>query len=165
MNLTKTHCKHGHSRVPENLDKRGACKICRDLRYNLWALEHPDDIKTHKQKYADSHVEEKSLYGKRRRRQHPDAERSTKLRYRYGITLEEYNALLKAQSGLCAICTEELSGRKHLDHDHVSGRVRGILCQHCNRGLGGFRDKPEHLKQAALYIERHLCYFRDWRVP
>lgn len=78
--------------------------------------------------------------------------------YLYGLTPEQYAEMLEEQGGVCAICgTDEWPGkgnRPHVDHDHSTGRVRGILCSHCNHGLGKFRDDPERLRAAAEYLER-----------
>lgn len=76
--------------------------------------------------------------------------------YLYGITPEQYAALLAAQDGLCAICrTDAWPGKgPHVDHAHDTGRVRGILCGGCNNGLGRFADDPARLRAAAEYLER-----------
>jgi Recombination endonuclease VII len=77
------------------------------------------------------------------------------LKQLYGITLEEYDAILAAQRNCCAICRMRLTGSRaaHVDHDHDTGRVRGILCNNCNNGLGRFRDDPSVLRRAAHYLE------------
>lgn len=78
-----------------------------------------------------------------------------RLKDRYGITLIEYNQMYADQCGLCAICSGDLdaSSRKApVDHDHSTGKVRGLLCHFCNRGLGLFKDDPELLESAAMYI-------------
>lgn len=67
-------------------------------------------------------------------------ERDRKLRRRYGLGLRDRDALLAGQGGGCAICgKQDGEGRRHrlhVDHDHATGRVRGLLCYHCNAGLG-----------------------------
>lgn len=80
----------------------------------------------------------------------------------YRLSDTEYRALLASQGGGCAICgspPEPGSGpstkRLHVDHDHESGKVRGLLCTRCNPGLGYFGDSPERLRAAADYIEAH----------
>lgn len=88
--------------------------------------------------------------------------RSYYLRSTFGITIEEYDLMLKAQDGLCAICREpevvadpknpETMKRLAVDHDHDTGKVRGLLCQRCNMGLGYFRDKDHLLDLAARYL-------------
>ena len=76
---------------------------------------------------------------------------------RYGITDEEYAAMLEAQGGACAICrTDEWgSAGPNVDHDHATGEVRGLLCKPCNVGIGEMDDDPARLRAAAEYIEEH----------
>lgn len=78
------------------------------------------------------------------------------LRFKYGITEEEYVRLYNLQMGRCAICLAPNNGRKlmSVDHDHVSGAIRGLLCHGCNAGLGLFEDSIANLLSAALYLER-----------
>ena len=105
---------------------------------------------------------------RRYKKRYPDRmrrkEREAYLRKRYGMTVEDYNQLLLAQSGRCAICgtmTPPLlketvsSGLSFsIDHDHRTGAVRGLLCGACNLGLGNFGDEPARLRAAAVYLER-----------
>ena len=79
-----------------------------------------------------------------------------KLKRNYGITIEQYDALLVKQNGLCAIC-QNVSGRKKLsvDHDHQTGKVRGLLCNPCNLSLGGFKDRSKLLAQAIIYLDKY----------
>lgn len=69
----------------------------------------------------------------------------------YGITLEDFNVLYEKQNGCCAICDNVLS-KPHLDHDHKSGKVRGLLCKPCNQGLGFLQDSVEVLNKAIQYL-------------
>jgi hypothetical protein len=73
----------------------------------------------------------------------------------YGITIEQYDALLIAQGGRCAVCRGSGDGKPwHVDHCHDTGEVRGILCALCNRGIGHFRESADLLRAAANYLER-----------
>lgn len=73
---------------------------------------------------------------------------------RYGMTAEDYAALSDAQGGVCAVCGRPPSRtRLAVDHDHETGRVRGLLCQHCNRGLGLLGDDPTLMRKLAAYVE------------
>jgi hypothetical protein len=88
-----------------------------------------------------------------------EMQRRGDLRRRNGITLEQYNELLERQGGGCAICgklsSEEYNGKfLHVDHDHKTGKVRGLLCNDHNHGLGQFHDDPVLLRRAADYLER-----------
>lgn len=78
----------------------------------------------------------------------------------FNITLEEAKILLKKQSNLCLICNKKIFLNKaqdfscaNLDHDHVSGKIRGFLCRGCNLGLGFFKDDKKLLKNACKYID------------
>lgn len=88
----------------------------------------------------------------------PDYTRMDGLRQRHRITLKEYDALLESQGGVCAICKSPKSQTKwspylHVDHDHITGKRRGILCSLCNSGLGQFKDDPKIIAAAIAYIE------------
>lgn len=73
---------------------------------------------------------------------------------RYGVGDADVAAMIEAQGGLCAICEGPLE-RPHVDHDHKTGKVRGILCFNCNAGLGKFQDKVEVMALAVEYLRRH----------
>lgn len=82
---------------------------------------------------------------------------SRDLVWRYGITIDDYFALLVVQGNRCAICPSESGdgdgSRLFLDHCHATGRVRGLLCNRCNSALGYMRDDPSLLRRAANYLE------------
>jgi hypothetical protein len=84
--------------------------------------------------------------------------RRSKLKTMYGLTPEEYDAMLSAQGGGCAICGgTDINGygkRLAVDHCHDTGRVRGILCGKCNRGIGCFDHDPERLAAAVAFLEK-----------
>lgn len=74
----------------------------------------------------------------------------------YGLTVDEFEALLLAQEGRCAICRTDKVPRRgnwHVDHCHESGRIRGILCHGCNVALGHFKDNADLLRRAAEYLQ------------
>lgn len=79
--------------------------------------------------------------------------RDRDLKRRYGITAEEYDHLLAMQNGRCHICND-LPGKHRLsvDHDHKTGRIRGLLCHNCNHALGKFKDNIIHLFKAIKYL-------------
>lgn len=72
---------------------------------------------------------------------------------KYGITLEQYELMLEAQGQSCAICLSEFDGTPHIDHDHVTQQVRGLLCMSCNVSIGRMKDDAEALRRAAKYLE------------
>lgn len=74
----------------------------------------------------------------------------------YGISKAEYESILASQGGCCAICKIPPTNRRfHVDHDHDTNVVRGILCNGCNTALGGMRDNPAILRAGADYLEKH----------
>ena len=91
-----------------------------------------------------------------RRTHDPVQHRAYHLKKKYAIDLKDYEELLSKQQGLCAICgTDSPGGRGKffaVDHDHGTGRVRGLLCLKCNRGLGLFQDQSSILERAATYL-------------
>lgn len=83
--------------------------------------------------------------------------RKRTLQEKYSLTVEDWDAMFEAQGGACAVCPAIEPGNKQgwsTDHDHASGRVRGILCHGCNMALGGAKDNPTTLRALADYIER-----------
>ena len=89
-------------------------------------------------------------------RAHPHVGRAAKLRM-HGLTLDDYDRMLAEQGHRCAICgTPAAPGeRLHVDHDHETSEVRGLLCGPCNRGLGLYKDSPALLANAINYLERN----------
>jgi len=81
------------------------------------------------------------------------ASRSAYFYRKYKLTERELSALRKAQQDQCGICGAPAP--EHLDHDHATGKIRKLLCQRCNQGLGLFRDEPYLLQVAALYVQAH----------
>jgi hypothetical protein len=78
--------------------------------------------------------------------------RLSHLKRTFGLTAEDLAALIESQGGTCAICD---APPQHIDHDHTTGKVRGVLCGPCNMGLGQFQDEPAKLRAAAIYLDRH----------
>lgn len=83
---------------------------------------------------------------------------NSSLRRNFGITLEEYNNMFKHQNGKCAICgihQFELKKRFSVDHCHRTGKIRGLLCGNCNKGLGMFADDTGIVESALYYLIYH----------
>lgn len=88
--------------------------------------------------------------------------RKLAIKYKYNLEWSDYQRMHEESSGGCEICGTPLSLLKSadketafVDHCHETGKVRGILCNPCNRGLGYFRDSRLHLQQALNYLEKH----------
>jgi hypothetical protein len=76
------------------------------------------------------------------------------LRKDYGITIEQYDAMLAAQGGVCAICKKPRANghRLHVDHNHTTGEVRGLLCVTCNSAIGTLKEDPTLFAAALAYL-------------
>lgn len=134
-----------------------ACTVCKEVKEAGFFTRR----KTHRQgKLVSVCTPCKVNYNKARREHTPEKvaeiERRSKFKKQYGISLEQYAEMLENQGGGCAICgaTKPSERTKYfaVDHCHSTGKVRGLLCSKCNRGLGLFNDKPERLKAAAKYL-------------
>ena len=95
------------------------------------------------------------------RKKNPDklyiSNRRTKLKRAYGLTLEDYELILKEQKGVCLICKSPPSKKMlAVDHCHNTGKVRGLLCSKCNTALGLVTDSKDILNKMIIYLERHL---------
>ena len=79
-----------------------------------------------------------------------------RLKYKYGLTLDAFNTMLIGQGSVCAACgTSEWGGHgPSVDHDHITGNIRGILCPMCNTAAGLLRDSPNLARSLADYLER-----------
>lgn len=89
---------------------------------------------------------------------------NTKLKNRYGISLDEYRELFRLQGSRCKICNvhqDNLSKKLHVDHDHKTREVRGLLCRDCNNGLGHFKDQPNRLIEAVRYLGAKMKMYTD----
>ena len=118
-------------------EQDGATLRARVARYQA---ENPDVVRACRRRYDES--------SKR-----TAATRRAYLKREYGITPAQFDAMLVSQGGACAICRETDPGKTWcVDHDHLSGAVRGILCWHCNVGLGHFRDDALALLAAVEYL-------------
>jgi len=98
---------------------------------------------------------DKTEYAKAWRKANPNKVKNSDLKKMFGITLDDYNQMLKSQNNSCAICgkhEDDESSSLAVDHCHTTGKIRGLLCSDCNRGLGMFKDNVVVLKNAISYL-------------
>jgi hypothetical protein len=132
------------------------CKICRTtLKYT----SRSSCVTCTRKKAIRAYRGNPDAYSLRRKQLYklngPDRYRDSKLKAAYGIDLSTYNALLKTQKYVCAICKRVCMTGKRLavDHNHSTKKVRGLLCAACNRALGNFGDSTKTLRVAIKYLE------------
>ncbi|MFD0032529.1 endonuclease VII domain-containing protein [Streptomyces sp. NPDC127172] len=119
-----------------------------------WYRNHDTNLEKLRAREADPEFRAKARarYAKWRK-ENPRGTRKWALKYFYGLTLDQWDAMVLAQEGRCAICEQPCE--LVVDHCHTSGAVRELLCGTCNSGLGHFKDNPAALRAAADYLERH----------
>jgi post-segregation antitoxin (ccd killing protein) len=120
-------------------------------RTKRWQRENPERYRAKQREYVESG--RKAI-----------ADRRSYLKRRFGLTIADYDEMLARQGGGCAICrtSPPERGSLHVDHDHSTGDVRGLLCVACNNALGAFRDSPDVLATAAEYVaDRDGLFARD----
>lgn len=118
--------------------RRRAVERARDWRRRNW----------------ERYLENQRAYRAKNRLRIQVENRERHLRKAYGLALEQYEAMNAAQSGLCAICSRSEPGGLHIDHDHGTGSIRGLLCGRCNKALGLFDDDPYRIRAAGIYLLR-----------
>lgn len=82
-----------------------------------------------------------------------ERQRKYLLKKKFGLSIEEWDELFKKQDGRCGICRSILK-YPCTDHNHSTGKVRGLLCGSCNKGLGFFKDSPEIMENAIEYLSK-----------
>jgi hypothetical protein len=117
-----------------------------------WHEEHPGKRNEYSKKSYDRDPVSESERKKKYRRENPKHLRALSIKRRYGITIDDYDRMVEKQSGKCAICGKEDS-KLHIDHDHQTNRVRGLLCGPCNRKL--------HSVETESFLSRALAYLRQ----
>lgn len=127
-----------------------------------------DNLTVQNSVLSDAEKEARKDYYRRHREQHALVYREKHIKRQFGISLFEYGQMLVAQGGKCAICGQENAGTRNgeakafaVDHDHKTGKIRGLLCESCNQGIGKLKDDPALLRKAADYIEKHSASDRD----
>jgi Recombination endonuclease VII len=138
------------AKAPPNskqMGRRSACKVCRA---------------------KDARIYEKSVYYEKRVRppykHNPQKSRQKSIKKNYGITIEEYQCILDRQNGLCASCGNPETAKGNtgklkplaVDHNHVTGKVRALLCGNCNQALGCLKEDPEQVKALLRYINEYV---------
>ena len=132
----RTHCRQGHEFTEATLyvDSEGSrrCRLCEREKSNRY--------------FRTPH----------RKDQKKKSDRVKSLRKKYGMSTAEYQKIFNEQKGRCEICRCEVTAQRYgvfkVDHDHKTGKVRGLLCHHCNFGIGMFKDNPELCRSAIDYL-------------
>lgn len=118
------------------------CKQCLKARASAWYKSNPERAKEQSKKRVAN-----------------GGHRSSQIKRKYNFTQEQYDDMLIKQNGVCLICGTDTPGRNdknfHIDHDHDTDRVRGLLCSNCNRAIGLLGDLSVNAYAAGDYLKSH----------
>jgi hypothetical protein len=147
----RTHCYKGHEYTPENTyylpnGNGRTCKICLKESRKRWRSNNRDKVEA----YEPIHKKIRDDWRKR----NPDYQKNRDLQRQYGLSREDWQKMFDDQQGLCAICGDTMK-RIVVDHDHISDKVRGLLCNNCNLGIGLLQDDSRILESAFKYLKKY----------
>lgn len=137
-------CKYCGCEVVDAYQSRPwSCRACSKAQAKAWRDANPEKCRA------------------ANKRKDPSVHYFSQAKRKYGVSRDDYQQRLDAQGGRCAICGTDEPGKSNgphkrfsIDHDHKTGEVRGLLCNHCNRGIGLLRDDPDVLLKAHLYLKK-----------
>lgn len=161
-NLLKSEEEFGkHRRNRDGLNTE--CKQCNKERATLWQKNNKEKINKKCREWNMANPEKRKEISKRDNDKRKRKKKNSYLLKTYGITIEQYDQLFDEQDGICKICSKpesNLDKRTGLpvmlavDHDHTTGKIRGLLCANCNMALGLLNDSANLFKKAAHYLEK-----------
>lgn len=150
--MTKTCSKCGGAVEPAYEKYGRICRSCRSRAATERNRKNPERARAAGARYRAAHIIDRRN----------DVRRSNWRKQGIVFTVAEYDAMLAEQGGGCAVCgtdqaggSSHATGTFHVDHDHATGQVRGLLCARCNRGVGLFEDKASLFRAAARYLDKH----------
>ncbi len=146
-------------RVSSSNANRGELVRCRKCYRRAWYLANKNAVKRQSKRYYRKTRKRRLEVAEKWRATHPEQHRSNarrfKLQSKYGITPEQYDAMLAEQKGLCFLCGKPQKGGRRLaiDHCHRTKALRKLLCDTCNRFLGIIERDPDWLTRALAYLK------------
>ena len=156
-----TKCKIGKELINFYTDKRASdslschCNKCQNQATMKSRMKNFEKYTEYNKRYRELNKEQKKQYYKINKKKW----RISSLLRKFNLTLNEYNKLLNKQNGVCAICqqkeTKKINNKNYMlsvDHCHIRNKVRGLLCNNCNRVIGLLKDNINILRSAVKYL-------------
>jgi len=133
---------------------RSQCKECSNKYSKKYRLKNKEKLQEYNKQYAEKNKEKIKRYNKAKYRRNPEYYKELNLQRNFKLIIDQYNKLLEDQNSKCAICGRDNNVKKALavDHNHKTGKIRGLLCHNCNIGLGVFNDNPLILIKVVKYL-------------
>ena len=157
--MLSKRCSRGHDDIRIEKNGQRACRVCQRDAMRRWRAKNPKRDRRNLLRWRAKNPKACSEAQKRFYKKRPKRCAEITRKYRYGIEPEEWNIKFEAQGKRCAICNTD--GKKfkkgpghgwRTDHDHKTGKFRGILCHPCNVSIGMAQDDPKILQRAAQYL-------------
>ncbi len=131
---------------------RNTCKTCWNAYQKAYRDNNPERTKELRIAWQAKNRQKVNAQGSEWRKANPNKVRSFKLKTRYGITQEDYLIMYAEQKGICKIC-EKYFEKLVVDHCHTTLKIRGLLCQKCNAGIGFLTENENALNNAIKYVK------------
>ena len=138
----------------DNFQPQGyQCRECRNEKQRAYWASLPEDVRIARQKNGEYQRAWKSNNPEKSK----ELSRKTHIMRKFGITIAEYDSMLAAQNGVCAICEDTCSTGYKLavDHNHITGKIRALLCKNCNTAIGLLKENTNTMNKAINYLEFH----------
>lgn len=133
-----------------------------------WEKQNPEAVKEIQARYKEKNLEKKRLRQRLAYHANKDRHRKNSLKRKYGINLDDYNKMLQEQNGSCAICFVKVEDTKKkylcVDHNHLTGAVRALLCDPCNSAIGFLKEDQEVILRAAEYLKKFSASLTEEEV-
>ena len=159
--ISKQFCLNGHDTFICGRDKSGGCKECRRIRVNKWNFSNKNKMNLIAGQWRKNHPNAAKKWYKANTNMYKNFQwKRNGIINNDGISFTsiDFDRMFRLQKGICKICGEHQSKLKitlHVDHDHKTGKVRGLLCGNCNSGIGLLHDDNQLLYRAYEYISKN----------
>lgn len=155
--FTGVPCANGHVDLRHTCNK--TCVTCRRNAAKAWRTENRDRNLRRIREWRRANKERLNAVDRKWARANPEKVRNRTLRHRYGVDHQWVLSQIEIQGGRCPICSRNFEQKQGLapnvDHDHVTGKVRGVICGSCNTAAGLLRDDPLVAQSMARYLRKH----------
>lgn len=142
----------------ESVRLNSGCRECHNRRVKDGKRSNRDRVRERQREYRRKNADKIRERNLAYRRANPRRHAGDNLKYKYGLTVEQYESMVVAQGGVCAACGRPPSGstkKLRVDHNHKTGKVRDLLCHNCNVSLGLLGEDIQIIRSLILYLWRH----------
>lgn len=134
------------------------CNLCMSAYKKQHQKNNQIKYNEYARKYRKNNPEKSKDSQRRYRENHADKILNSSFKHRFNITLDDYNKMLTDQNGVCAICgeTNKTGARLAVDHNHITGEIRGLLCMKCNVAVGKWGEDMQLFEKTLSYLKKEF---------